>query len=63
MREFKVGDTVKLKSGGPIMTINEINGNEISCQWFDKKEVKGITLSKEVLKHDSASNGIHFGSI
>jgi len=32
---FKIGDTVQLKSGGPIMTVNNIEKNgEIYCQWF-----------------------------
>ena len=34
-QEFKTGDTVQLKSGGPIMTVNSIEKNgEICCQWF-----------------------------
>lgn len=60
MREFKVGDTVKLKSGGPAMTINKIDGNEISCQWFDNKEIKGATFIKEVLEH--GSGGVHIST-
>lgn len=31
---FKAGDTVKLKSGGPSMTIAEIEGNQAQCVWF-----------------------------
>jgi len=34
--EFKVGDVVKLKSGGLKMTIESIDGNVVNCQWFDK---------------------------
>ena len=34
-QEFKIGDVVKLKSGGPTMTVNNIEENgEIYCQWF-----------------------------
>ena len=34
--QFKLGDTVQLKSGGPIMTITEIRENKfIRCKWFD----------------------------
>lgn len=57
MREFKVGVTVRLKSGGPTMTINKIDGNEISCQWFDNKEIKGATFIKEVLELNSGVVG------
>ena len=37
--EFKVGDIVELKSGGPPMTVAEVNINlvgycEIKCRWW-----------------------------
>jgi uncharacterized protein YodC (DUF2158 family) len=33
--EFKVGDIVELKSGGPDMTVTDPNWNdEVRCQWF-----------------------------
>lgn len=35
--ELKVGDTVRLKSGGPLMTIQWCNAEECKCQWFDDK--------------------------
>ena len=32
---LKIGDTVQLKSGGPIITVNKIEENgEIYCKWF-----------------------------
>lgn len=41
MGEFNEGDVVKLKSGGPKMTIKEINDNgEVYCQWFSGTEIK-----------------------
>ena len=54
MLEFKVGDVVKLKSGGPKMTITNISPkNEVSCSWFDGNEKKNErfplnTLSKNI---------------
>jgi len=42
--QFKPGDTVQLKSGGPIMTVTKIepsiggNGRAL-CEWFDGKHV------------------------
>ena len=34
-RRFKLGDTVRLRSGGPIMTINaKMSGGDWRCQWF-----------------------------
>lgn len=34
MTNFIVGDVVRLKSGGPRMTIYSIEGIGIICQWF-----------------------------
>lgn len=31
------GDVVKLKSGGPLMTVSIINGEEVYCEWFDSQ--------------------------
>ena len=38
--KFKVGDTVQLKSGGPIMTVSgffETDGPRVKCTWFEDK--------------------------
>lgn len=46
MDDFKKGDMVKLKSGGPKMTIDDIgkyNYNDFDqakCVWFEKDNVK-----------------------
>jgi uncharacterized protein YodC (DUF2158 family) len=36
--ELKPGDTVRLKSGGPVMTIAWIEGGEALCEWFSEKK-------------------------
>ena len=41
-QEWKIGDVVKLKSGGPKMTVTTVDrarsGNPIVwCMWFDEK--------------------------
>jgi uncharacterized protein YodC (DUF2158 family) len=37
--EFKPGDVVKLKSGGPLMTVVTADSKEAECEWFDEKKV------------------------
>jgi uncharacterized protein YodC (DUF2158 family) len=33
---FKLGDTVKLASGGPDMTVSYVTaGGDVLCEWFD----------------------------
>jgi len=40
-QEFKSGDTVQLKSGGPIMTIASYDGKKyFKCLWFTQDEDK-----------------------
>lgn len=32
------GDLVKLKSGGPKMTVGECGTEHVTCQWFDTRD-------------------------
>jgi uncharacterized protein YodC (DUF2158 family) len=41
MMNCKVGDTVRLKSGGPLMTVVELEGERAKCQWFDENKPMG----------------------
>lgn len=48
---FELGDVVTLKSGGQRMTVEEVDGDDISCVWFDGATKKidqftPITLKK-----------------
>jgi len=46
--EFKVGDVVRLKSGGPPMTVTEVGKASeeptIWCQWFEGADTKNGTF-------------------
>lgn len=44
MSDVKVGDVVKLKSGGPKMTVTSIEDHmgtpSVFCEWFDEKNTQ-----------------------
>ncbi|PZU29860.1 MAG: DUF2158 domain-containing protein [Stenotrophomonas sp.] len=41
--EFKPGDVVVLRSGGPKMTVSSLEGSRVWCVWFD---AAGVPQSK-----------------
>ena len=55
---FKAGDVVQLKSGGPLMTVSEVNGSIVHCRWFVGAEEKSSSFSPEMLKAASASGSV-----
>ncbi len=50
MAEFKPGDVVKVKSGGPAMTVERITSNQVVCQWFVGADLKGGVFAPEALE-------------
>jgi uncharacterized protein YodC (DUF2158 family) len=58
--DFKIGDTVRLKSGGPLMTVKETSGDQVRCQWFDEKHsVQTHLFLAAMLEADDGT--IHIG--
>lgn len=47
---FKVGDTVKLKSGGPVMTVTSIDSAESTCTWFHDSTPQWYVFVNEALR-------------
>jgi len=51
MADWKKGDLVELKSGGPPMTVNDIHNNgKLYCFWFDGTEQKNGLFNPETVK-------------
>jgi uncharacterized protein YodC (DUF2158 family) len=38
MVDFKPGDVVQLKSGGPLLTVSIVSGPAVTCEWFDDRQ-------------------------
>lgn len=47
---FKLGDVVQLKSGGEPMTVEDIDGLDISCVWSEKKKIERNTFPAITLR-------------
>jgi len=63
MTEVKPGETVRLKSGGPLMTVDKVvapegGRNRVSVIWFDDKHKQQYAIfGVDVL--DADDGGIH----
>ena len=50
-QKFEKGQPVRLKSGGPIMTIDYYDYGSPYCKWFDSKEqLQSSSFSEESLE-------------
>ena len=59
MTSFEPGNIVQLKSGGPLMTVVEVKGTDVTCLWFSEPagdmrrlDVPAIALEKIDLADD-----------
>lgn len=56
--EFKEGDTVQLKSGGPDMTyVGDDERDEAMCIWFENNKKMEGTFPKVALKKAAPKTG------
>jgi uncharacterized protein YodC (DUF2158 family) len=54
IQAFNSGDTVRLKSGGPLMTVESAFENygamQVNCTWFEKTKLERGSFVPEALK-------------
>jgi uncharacterized protein YodC (DUF2158 family) len=57
---FKVGDTVRLKSGGPVMTVSTAADadSDVLCKWFDGKKLLDGIFPDAALEKAKADSGL-----
>ena len=53
MSDLKVGDVVRLKSGGPVMTVAKMGDGYVICQWFDEKKMRRANFPPDALTTDT----------
>jgi uncharacterized protein YodC (DUF2158 family) len=47
--EYAIGQEVRLKSGGPQMTINEVSSDGARCYWFDVNTLNSAWFAFDAL--------------
>ena len=54
---FKIGDVVRLNSGGPNMTVHDIrNEDDVVCTWFEKaRQCEGVFKTSALSRAHSSS--------
>ena len=67
MAQFQKGDVVRLKSGGPRMTVLELGdfsprgpSEGVKCVWFDRKRREEDVFDAAVLEKDDDTGGFAF---
>jgi uncharacterized protein YodC (DUF2158 family) len=54
--EFQIGDIVKLKSGGPDMTVQRLpdTSEQYTCQWFAGKKLESGRFKEATLERKTS---------
>ena len=47
---MEIGATVELSSGGQLMTVESIQGDEVHCVWMGRGDVKRAKFGKNLLR-------------
>ena len=47
---FQVGSKVRLRSGGPNMTVEAVSADSVTCVWFDKSTPRARTFPAAALE-------------
>ena len=50
--KFKIGDVVRLNSGGPAMTVTCVDSDRVTCAWFDEAIYRDGTFHPACLTPD-----------
>jgi len=50
INQFAIGSIVKLKSGGPDMSVKSANDSHCTCQWFAGKKLEQGVFHFETLE-------------
>lgn len=58
---IRIGDVVRLKSGGPAMTVESRDGTDWLCRWFDsKKEIQRDSFPEASLQAVDQTDRVEF---
>lgn len=58
-RKFKSGEVVRLKSGGPSMTVGGYDSvGMVICRWFDGKAPMSDTFDEDSLERGQPETGV-----